>query len=628
MGELHVVGVRHHSPACARLVAHVVRRVRPRFVLVEGPTDMNDRIGELALGHELPIAIFSYMQTAATHRASWSPLCAYSPEWIALEEARRVGGEALFIDLPAWHDAFSEVENRYSTRHERASRRMQALCERLGVEDTDSLWDHLFEQPLAPEALAARLTTYFHELREGDDPGDRDRAREAYMSRWIAWAMREAAERGGDVVVVCGGYHEPELRRAWREVHETTRPEVPRAEDGARSGSYLVPYSFRRLDSFVGYESGMPSPEFYQRVWERGADAAGEEMLGAAVSHLRKKKQRVSAADAIAAMTLARGLRTLRGHEELGRVDVLDGLAGAIIKEALDAPLPWNRRGVLARGTDPMLVEIVRAFSGERLGRLAAGTPRPPLLRDVESELARVGIAARPDDAKAQRIAADLTDPRGLEASRILHRLRVLGIPGFSLTRAPSFARTRTSLAEEWSVSVASPLEYESSLIEAAAYGASLEAAAGARLEEQIALGTGLTLLARLLREAALVGIDSLTFRLLGDVRRLAGAEPDFEALGAALAELLALFRYDVLLGAAGAPILGAAIEATFERGLWLFEGLAGDGSEGQVLGARVIRDALRAGMGNLALDAARAESVMARRVADHAAPPPVRGAA
>jgi hypothetical protein len=32
--------------------------------------------------------------------------------------------------------------------------------------------------------------------------------------------------------------------------------------------------------------------------------------------------------------------------------------------------------------------------------------------------------------------------------------------------------------------------------------------------------------------------------------------------------------------------------------------------------------------MGNLALDAARAESVMARRVADHAAPPPVRGAA
>ena len=56
---LHVVGVRHHSPACARLVAHVIAKVRPRFVLIEGPSDMNERIDELSLGHDLPIAIFS-----------------------------------------------------------------------------------------------------------------------------------------------------------------------------------------------------------------------------------------------------------------------------------------------------------------------------------------------------------------------------------------------------------------------------------------------------------------------------------------------------------------------------------------------------------------------------------------
>src|SRR5262249_35060201 len=157
-----------------------------------------------------------------------------------------------------------------------------------GVEDTDSLWDHLFEQPLAPDVLAKRLSTYFEELREGDDPGDRDREREAYMARWIAWAMKQ----GGDVVVVCGGYHEPELRRAWSAVDDPARPEVPSLGADTRTGSYLVPYSFHRLDSFVGYESGMPSPEFYQRVWETGADAAGEEMLFTAVQHLRAKKQR------------------------------------------------------------------------------------------------------------------------------------------------------------------------------------------------------------------------------------------------------------------------------------------------------------------------------------------------
>ncbi|MGW1025397.1 hypothetical protein ACWD4J_17100 [Streptomyces sp. NPDC002577] len=41
------LGVRHHSPACARLVASTIERLRPAYVLVEGPSDMNVRIDEL-----------------------------------------------------------------------------------------------------------------------------------------------------------------------------------------------------------------------------------------------------------------------------------------------------------------------------------------------------------------------------------------------------------------------------------------------------------------------------------------------------------------------------------------------------------------------------------------------------
>src|SRR5689334_23295603 len=57
---LHVVGVRHHSPACARLVEKTIVRLRPRFVLIEGPSDMNDRLDEFFLAHELPVALFTY----------------------------------------------------------------------------------------------------------------------------------------------------------------------------------------------------------------------------------------------------------------------------------------------------------------------------------------------------------------------------------------------------------------------------------------------------------------------------------------------------------------------------------------------------------------------------------------
>ncbi len=601
-------------------MAHTIREARPRFVLIEGPSDMNGRIDELLLGHELPVAIFSYASGAGTQHASWSPFCAYSPEWVALETARETHAESLFMDLPAWHKAFAEVENRYSDRHSRASDRMRLLCERLGLEDTDALWDHLFEQPLALGALAERLTTYFRELREGDDPGDRDREREAYMNHWIAWAMREAGDQ--DVVVVCGGYHAPALESAWRAVTEPQRPATPTRDDLARLGSYLVPYSFHRLDSFVGYESGMPSPEFYQRVWERGADEAGETMLFDTISHLRRKRQRVSPADAIAALTLARGLKTLRGHEELSRIDVLDGLAAAIVKDALDAPLPWNRRGTLAGGTDPMLVEMVSAFSGERVGKLARGTPQPPLVADVAEQLERAAIAPK---RAAAPVVIPLALAAGLERSRVLHRLRVLKIPGFELTRKPSLARAETELSEEWRITAV--LEAESALIEASAYGATLESAAAARLEEGVRNAGGIRDLAAILGEAALVGISTLTDRLFGEVRRVAGIEPNFGELGGALGQLLALYKHGQLLDTTGAAILGETIEAAFERGLWLFEGIDGNAGAAEVDGALALRDALRFGGSQLAVDAPRAEAVMRRRASDPAAPPAVRGA-
>ena len=56
-----ILGVRHHSPACARLVAQRIRALKPAHVLIEGPADFNARLDELALPHRLPIAIYSYL---------------------------------------------------------------------------------------------------------------------------------------------------------------------------------------------------------------------------------------------------------------------------------------------------------------------------------------------------------------------------------------------------------------------------------------------------------------------------------------------------------------------------------------------------------------------------------------
>ncbi|HZV02431.1 MAG TPA: DUF5682 family protein [Planctomycetota bacterium] len=609
---LHAVGVRHHSPACARLVARTIERVRPRFVLVEGPSDMNGRLGELALGHELPVAVFTYCTEGGKSFASWTPFCEYSPEWVALETARRVGAEARFIDLPAWHPAFSEVANRYADRHARRSSRLQGLCERLGIEDTDALWDHLFEQG---DDGSRAFPTFFDEMRKDEPPGKRDEEREAYMARCVAWALAQ----GGDTVLVCGGYHAPFLETAAPSM-TSEWPEVPRPPEGSRSGSYLVPYSFHRLDSFVGYESGMPSPGYYQEVWAEGPALASEKLLARTAERLRKRNQPVSVADLIAAWSAAQGLKALRGHQVVTRCDVLDGIASALVKEALEAPLPWSRRGVLRARTDPLLVEVVAAFSGERTGKLAPGTPRPPLVEDALAEIAAHGLAP---ERRPRTVTISLVDE--LARSRVLHRLRVLAVPGFVRETGPEWA-TEGGIEETWTIS--ERLETEAALIEASSYGATLEGAAAARLEEALlAAGGRLRVLAALLGEAAFTGIGSLAARVLELVARCVGAEPSLAELGAALARILALHGHDALLGAAGSKELALVIRAAFERGLWLVEGLQGTrADEEEVEAFLALRDSLR--VSALGLDQARALAVMDRCAADRSVAPPLRGAA
>jgi hypothetical protein len=641
---LRVVGVRHHSPACARLAERAVEEARPRYVLVEGPSDINDRIGELFLEHRLPVAVFSYSMGPLGPSSSWSPFCDYSPEWVALRAAERAGATPLFIDLPAWHGAFAGVKNRYSDRRARAGDGVAALCEKLGLPDSDALWDHLFEQPMPLSELDARLSAYFRGLREAEPDEAEENAREAFMARWIAWAMADCEARGGDVVVVCGGFHAPALERLWKEVPAeiaAERPSVPEEAPAAGGStearrSYLVPYSFYRLDSFVGYESGMPSPAYYQAVWEEGPEAAGEAMLFAAIERLRLKKQLVSPADAIAASTCSQALRILRGHAALARTDVLDGLAGALVKEALEAPLPWTRRGKILPRTDPMIVEIVAAFSGERTGELAADTPRPPLVLDAIAQIEAAGI---PYSIAASTIQVPITDPDGLQKSRVLHRLRVLAVPGISRVRAPSWGRSGASLSEVWSVKRA--LDADAALIEASAYGATLEAAAAGRIEELLLHARDIGSVAGLLFEAALIGVSGLAARLLREIEQAAWSEPSFAAIGRALSHLIALFRHDALLGVRGSPELAAVIGASFDRGLWLFEGIQGANAplpQADVSAAVALRDTLIAvedarAEGSAAdpfvvVDRARAQAVMRRRARDTSAPAALRGAA
>ncbi|NZA25469.1 hypothetical protein H0E84_03660 [Luteimonas sp. SJ-92] len=645
-----ILGVRHHSPACARLVAASIRALRPAYVLIEGPADFNARLDELYLPHRLPLAIYSYLSDGTGHRGSWSPFAEHSPEWQALLVAREVGAQVRFIDLPAWHDALSDLPNRYADAADDANEALaeayeRALANELGIEGRDALWDHLFEagdvaDGAPDEALAERLRTYFEHLRN-DDPGSAcNREREQMMARWIAWAM---ARDEGPVFVVCGGYHAPALARLWREalantsvdgVHGLDPPETPAPSaqvdaDRAplRFGSYLVPYSYKRLDAFTGYASGMSSPAYYQWVWERGSADAGALALRQVLVRLREKGLPASTADFIAVHTRAQALARLRGHAAPLRSDWLDAIAGSLLKDALDAPLPWSYRGPIRAGTDPILVEVMDVLAGAAAGALAAGTPQPPLVRAVEAELQALGIDpdGEPD--------LDLLEAEDRARSRALHRLAILAIPGVERVHGPSLALSGER-RESWRLR--SSLEQHAALIEAGAYGPTLHDAARARLEEQLRGARGrVAALAQTLNRAAFAALSSVSSGLLADLRAAIADEPSFEAIGEALSVLYPLLRHGQMLEIAEAPVLRAVIEAAFDRALWLLEPPAAIGTAdvaGHIRAVAAIRDiardALAAGTQAMEIEPVRAIAVLRRKVSSVESDPLSRGAA
>ncbi|MDR7279876.1 DUF5682 family protein [Catenuloplanes atrovinosus] len=612
------IGVRHHSPACARLVDETIRAVRPAYVLVEGPVEMNARIGELLLGHQLPIAVFSSYADGERHHASWAPFCDYSPEWTALTAGRAVGAELRFIDLPAWHPAFADRRNRYADAEQRYAEVIDRLCREFAVDNVDTLWDHLFEVA-EPDGLAERLAAYFDLIRGEAEAGADDVAREAYMASWIRRTRREAGDR--PIVVVTGGFHRPALVRlaALPGDDEPVEHALPADASG---GSYLVPYSFRRLDSFDGYQSGMPSPAYYQRLFEDGLEAAADHLLAAVVARLRGRGQRLSTADLIAATASAAGLALVRGHRHRSRTDVLDGLASALLDEALDVPLPWSTRGTPAPGTHPVVVEMVAALSGDRTGRLHPDTPAPPLVHHAVAELARHDL----DRDGNRRLDLARDDER--EVSRVLHRLRILGVPGFTRRSGP-----RTGIdpqpVEEWTL--ARDDRRLPALIEAGGYGATLGEAAGALLAERVLLvGGDVERLAAVLFDAALAGIPDLPGRVLDAIGRAIGATPEMGPLGRVLEIVLALWRHDRLLGTAGSAPLGTVIAESVARILWLAEGVRGGAAPAdlpRIAALAAVRDALVHAGAALDLDRDAALDVAARLALSADAPPDLRGA-
>ncbi|WP_253274655.1 DUF5682 family protein [Actinomyces sp. oral taxon 414] len=539
---MHLVPIRHHSPACALALSALLEEVRPAVVLIEGPAEYTDLLPALQDAATVPpVAVLSLGEGVA----SYYPLAEFSPEWVALRWAGAAGAEAAFIDRGALFGADDDAGAGAGGRtlqaeyHLARSAALDALAARLGCRDHDEVWEQLFEDRATADirdwrGFFADTLAWSGLARLDAEPevleADGTRAREAVMAAALLERLPGSGTGGagagapdGPIVVVTGAFHTPALLDALDSAPEA--PDAPDPRPG--TGGWLIRYDFARLDSLRGYGAGMPSPGLWRRAWRArtepgtsGRDFAAGVVLDVAAA-LRGLGQPLGTAQVEAAVEQALGLAALRGRAWPGRTDLLDALRSCLVKD--DAGLSGNLGAAVAS-----------VFAHSRPGEVPAGTCAPPLVAEVRERLAAMRFML--DDALEHRTALDTArKPRHRERRELLAAMRFVG-SGFAWQTGGADLVAGTGagqFVEEWAYAWTPAVEAE--LVRAAERAPTLDALIRARLAERLGSEPGAEALAALLIELVVMGESGLAGAVCD---ALEPALADLSGLGA-LAEVL-----------------------------------------------------------------------------------------
>ncbi|WP_049565364.1 DUF5682 family protein [Nonomuraea sp. SBT364] len=519
-----VLGVRHHGPGSARAVRAELERLRPGVVLVEGPPEADALVG-LAPELEPPVALLAHVPGKPAAAAFW-PFARFSPEWQAMLYGVEAGIPVRFCDLPAAYTLAATPAADEDTRPGEEARvdPIGALAAAAGYDDPERWWEDVVEHrgdtpfEVIAEAMAA--------VREGYAPDEREARREAYMRRTLRAAVKEGHER---IAVVCGAWHVPALAGPLPPVKDDDA--VLRGMPRVKAVVTWVPWTYGRLAWWSGYGAGITSPGWYDHLFT-AADRPVERWLAGAAAVLREEGLAVSPAHVIEAVRLAEGLAALRGRPLAGLGEVTEAV-----------------RAVLCEGDD-LAVELVqrRLVVGDRLGRVSDGTPMVPLQRDLRDQQR---VTRLKPEAAGRRLDLDLRKALDLARSRLLHRLRLLGV-GWG---EPEEARGKGTFRESWTLRWRP--EFDLTLIERAALGTTVAAAATRHARDLAAGGLALAGLTGLVERCLLADLPEALPEVLGALSARAAVDADVTHLMAALPAMARAHRYGDVRGT---PAEGLAV--------------------------------------------------------------------
>ncbi|GGV10140.1 hypothetical protein GCM10010495_24170 [Kitasatospora herbaricolor] len=625
--EVTLLGVRHHGPGSARAVAAALEQLRPDVVLVEGPPEADPIIG-LAAEKEMvpPVALLAHAVDDPARAAFW-PFAVFSPEWVAVRYALDADVPVRFVDLPAAYGLAAEP-----TGHRGPSEPsggvpggtspdgrpgpalpdgdgpgdgggprdggpdghlpdgglldgglpdggpangdpIGALAAAAGHDDAERWWEDVVEHrapgadALAPFTAVAEAMTA---LREDGGAGRRDELREAYMRQQIRAARRAGHRR---IAVVCGAWHVPALATMPTVAHD--RALLATLPKKVRTEITWVPWTHRRLSQHTGYGAGIASPGWYHHLFSTDGDPLARWMTRAA-DLLRQEDHPVSSAHVIEAVRLAGTLAVMRGRPLAGLTETLDAV-----------------RSVMCDGSDVALALVHdRLVIGDALGEVPDAAPAVPLQRDLTRLQRTLRLKPEPE---ARELDLDLRKENDVARSRLLHRLRLLGVDWGTPSR--SAVNSTGTFRESWRLRWEP--EFAVRIVEAAQWGTTVEDAATGRAVETAARAGELGALTGLVERCLLAGLSRALPAVMRVLADRAALDTDVAQLASALPALVRALRYGDVRGT-DSTALDAVARGLAERiCVGLPPGCTGLDAEGAAAMRRSV-DAVHAAIGLL----------------------------
>ncbi|MDT0428109.1 DUF5682 family protein [Streptomyces salyersiae] len=537
-GDPLLLGVRHHGPGSARAVLAALDHARPSAVLVEGPPEA-DALLPLAADERMrpPVALLVHAVDDPGRAAFW-PMAAFSPEWVAIRWALEHRVPVRFMDLPAAHGLAVPEQPEVRPEDAPAVDPIGVLAATAGYDDAERWWEDAVEHrtadgaPADPRAPFAALAEAMGALREvhGDGGRPRDAVREAAMRLRLRAARKEF---GDGVAVVCGAWHVPALgARTTIAADKALLKGIPKV----RTETTWVPWTHRRLARHSGYGAGIESPGWYGHLFD-ARDRPLERWMTKVAGLLREEDHFVSSADVIEAVRLAGTLAAMRGRPVAG------------LAEATDAV-----RAVMGEGSDvPLALVQDRLVVGETLGKVPDSAPAVPLQRDLTRQQRTLRL--RPV-AERRDLELDLRKETDAARSRLLHRLRLLGIGwGEPMAGRGSTGTFRESWRLHWRP------ELFVRVAEAGVWGTTVLTAASARAESEAVAATTLAEVAALAERCLPAGLpaDALSV-VMSALADRAALDADVGHLADALPALARSLRYGDVRGTDTAALAAVAV--------------------------------------------------------------------